>query len=619
MKNRFVIAATLVLAIVCGEIRAQVKGLNKEEQSEAAPVVIAPEGRGFQVSPDGKKLAFFGTFKDVPNVFVVPINGGEIRQVSYVGDAGIESFYWAGDNHIVFRTAPGATGNGMLYESNLSGEDYRLISAEGCNARVVGLSAANGVVFFEMNSSENRAYYKFYSFQAGDTESRMAEANPSVLHRAPDLISGVSFYYEYLGTSVRLIGVNGDKMATFDRCSQFVPVAPSYAKKMHHYCLSDAGRSGTALVEMNPSTAKETNVLFHKPACSVTRVLLSPRGNTPLAVWYEGKERGMQAIDANFAQLFEVIKTKIQDGGVPDIINCSSDENVWIISSLLPDGRKFFYRYNVANKELRALNDQPKPLGPPRLKPTLAVESVKDSRGMELLVRFYTPSQKEIKYPAFLVFADRMWSLPEKEQEDFLIDLCMLGFPVIEVDLLHSESYGTAALGNGYDWWAGMLVSDIPSVITAANKRYIELSGFVPLGIGIGAQIALRAINLFPDLKTRSVFMNPFFTPESYLAWCDMVGRDDKRFILKPDQSSLPESNLLLNVLSQPLIVHSTADMGYNNLIDQMVKQMTYTGINPEFIIYAEEHGTPVSIAVRDYLLGEITRYANAVQVRKMK
>lgn len=616
MKKSFIIWGALCLALIASGVHAQeVKSISADADAVRGDNFVIPGGFGFLLSPDGKQIAFLDQFKEVPNVFFRHINGGEIRQASFVGDLGVEEFYWLGNNHLIYVTG------GLyrtLYVMDLEKNEFRRISAESCSVRVINSSSAEGVINFEMNSVSRPHHYDLYSFNNNYEDAQLVARNDDgLVHWAPNQNGGLAFSYRNDASRVLLMKDNGsDKFIDFTNCTQFSALETSFVNKGYYYCLSNAGRTGAALMEMDVYGSGQPKEIFSKPGSSVERVFFSPKDHRPIMAWYRGKENGFVLIDKNSNTLYSAIKSVIPGKSDFQIVSSSVDENVWIVAVSLSDGTLVYYRYNAANKELKALSESKNVQGD---QPKQTVSVVKDSRGNDMLLKFHLPAVQEIKYPTLLFFGERLWSLPDVAQDSIITALSRLGFPILEVDLFHSVSYGASTFTNGFDWWSGMILSDMSICISEINKMFPNSPGVVPCGIGVGAQVALRVINVHPEMKNRSVFINPIFDVNEYATYMKRTANDDVRFLLKSGELNASELSPLYTVASNPLIVFSSQDASMAELIEPSLHAMALSGNTPEIFSYNEEPGLCKMPATRNTVVSEITRYALAAAVRKMK
>jgi hypothetical protein len=618
MKKRFALMAMVCMAVVSIPVGAQVKGLNKEEVGSADQKLVAPDGSGFRISPDGKLLAFFDLYKDVPNVFVVPLNGGDRMQVSFAGDAGVQEFYWLKNHLVAFVTNPGSSGISSLYVGDFQMGEYRKVSADGANVRAVVVSSYDGTLNYEMNSTQAPYTFNYYQYDTETLSSKLIASNSTgTLGWATDFGPKAAFGYDFIDGSVKLSSRDGEKFALFEKCLQFKPVLPSTIHKGMYYCISDNARNGSALVEISLADGSEREVIFHKPGSSVDRVFLSPRDRRPLMVWYRGKENGFQLIDKGYSALMEDIKSKIPGADALQIVDCSHDENVWIVLMEYKDGRMAYYRYNVANKEVRSLNNVEQDAKSNIAKQSVQVTS--DTRGKELVIRISMPPIEEFKYPAILLFGEAMWSLNSQSHDKLVESLCLQGYPIIEVDLVHSQSYGAEAMLNGFSWWSGMLVSDLPVIFSVINKKFPTIPGIVPCGMGIGAAVAMRAMSVHPDMKMRSILIQPYFSEGVYASWLAKSKAKELRFITKNGDQPNETVTPYLGAAANPMVIHSTMDMGYVEMLSPVLQSMSVSGNAPAIMNYSDEMGIMESAVNVSQAVHDISAYISAVAIKKIK
>ena len=610
--------AVVCMAFITIPVLAQVKGLNKEEVGSTDLKLVAPEGTGFRISPGGKWLAYFDFYKEVPNVFVVPVNGGDIKQASFAGDAGVQDFYWLKNHLVAFVTKPGSSGISSLYVGDFQMGEYRKVSADGANVRAVVVSSFDGIMDYEMNSTQAPYTYNYYQYDTESLSSKLIASNATgTMSWASDFGPKAAFSCDFIDGSVKLSSRDGEKFALLEKCLQFKPVLPSVIHKGMYYCISDNARNGSALVEMSLSDGSEREVIFHKPGSSVDRVFMSPRDRRPLMVWYRGMENGFQSIDKGCSAFLEDIKSKTSGSDALQIVDCSHDENVWIVLLDYKDGRKAYFKYNVANKELRALNNVEQDAQSNIVKHSIQV--TKDTRGKDLVIRISMPPIEEFKYPAILVFGEAMWSLNAQAHDELLESLCLQGYPIIEVDMVHSQSYGAEAMLNGFSWWSGMLISDLPVIFATINKKFPTIPGVVPCGMGIGAAVAMRAMSVHPDMKMRSVLIQPYFSEGVYATTLAKSKAKELRFISKNGVQPNETFTSYLGAAANPMVIHSTMDKGYLEMVSPVLQSMSVSGNSPVLLNFNDETGIMESAVNVSQAVHDISAYISAVTIKKIK
>jgi hypothetical protein len=190
---------------------------------------------------------------------------------------------------------------------------------------------------------------------------------------------------------------------------------------------------------------------------------------------------------------------------------------------------------------------------------------------------------------------------------------------VLEVDLLHSQSYGAAAMLNGYEWWSNMLISDIPILFSAINNQFPTSPGVVPFGMGIGAEMALHAMNLYPDLKMRSILLQPYFSHSDCVRHFQKDKDASLRYMLKGDETWQEKQADYLGAAANPMVVYSTLDADYASQINDVVLSLAMSGNTPVVVNYSDDYGMPKTPTTRAQVIEEMTRYIGAVPVRKVK
>jgi len=98
------------------------------------------------ISPDGKQVAFTGQYEGVPEIYIMNINGGVPRRITYDNAGGTQAYSWTNDGRIVYRTmafsATGSTQIAILDPKTLLRERVPLWQAS------YGCYDANKILYF---------------------------------------------------------------------------------------------------------------------------------------------------------------------------------------------------------------------------------------------------------------------------------------------------------------------------------------------------------------------------------------------------------------------------------------------------------------------------------------
>lgn len=164
-----------------------------------------------------------------------------------------------------------------------------------------------------------------------------------------------------------------------------------------------------------------------------------------------------------------------------------------------------------------------------------------------------------------------------------------------------------------------MLISDIPLVLKAISQKFPTIPGVVPFGMGIGAETAMHAMSIYPDLKNRSVLVQPELNHGTYATNLKLTNDPALRFILKVGEEMKEKPSEYLGAASNPMVIYSTLDTEYAGRVNEFVEGLAISGNTPVAINYSDDYGIPKTIATRIQVIQELASYISAVPVRKIK
>jgi hypothetical protein len=137
--------------------------------------------------------------------------------------------------------------------------------------------------------------------------------------------------------------------------------------------------------------------------------------------------------------------------------------------------------------------------------------------------------------------------------------------------------------------------------------------------MGIGAEIAMRAISLYPDMKMRFIMLQPYFSESDYAAVLKKRKDADLRFMVKGDDQLKEKPLANLTAAANPMIIYSTLDADYVERTNSIIQNIALSGNSPVIMNYSDDYGIFRSVASRAQAMEEIAIYIGAVPVRKIK
>ncbi len=119
-----------------------------DDPADIGRYLLASGAQAARLSPDGKQIAIRYSVTGEPQLWVLPVNGGQMKQLTFGN--GVTFFRWSPDSEFLLY---GADNDGNEQES------YALIRADGSEERIVLPPVAGGFRSFGDFSSDGRSVY----------------------------------------------------------------------------------------------------------------------------------------------------------------------------------------------------------------------------------------------------------------------------------------------------------------------------------------------------------------------------------------------------------------------------------------------------------------------------
>ena len=88
-----------------------------------------PEKSSFRISPDGRYISYKAPWKNRMNLFVQPVDGGDVVQVTHDTIRDIGGYFWKGDRLVYSRDINGDE-NFIVFSASIDGSDVKSLTPE---------------------------------------------------------------------------------------------------------------------------------------------------------------------------------------------------------------------------------------------------------------------------------------------------------------------------------------------------------------------------------------------------------------------------------------------------------------------------------------------------------
>ena len=147
---RFALVGSLLLVALPGQTKEAPSAADAELEARITAMARMASASGPQYSPDGQWIAFHTNISGVPQVWLLPAEGGYPRAVSAGPDAA-SGVRWSPDGRLAYAVSPGGGYNARLLLTTTKGTDTIAMDDDGEANTFVGDFADDGRYHFRSN------------------------------------------------------------------------------------------------------------------------------------------------------------------------------------------------------------------------------------------------------------------------------------------------------------------------------------------------------------------------------------------------------------------------------------------------------------------------------------
>ncbi|MBV8642056.1 MAG: S9 family peptidase [Verrucomicrobia bacterium] len=589
--------------------------LTSSQAEDSVPPIIPlrdffrnPETTGYEVSPSGELIGFLKPVDHRLNVWVQPKSGGEAKQITNVKDRDIRGFFWKGDKYVLYLKDNGGDENYHLYVAQSDGSGSRdLTPFEGVRAEmiddleddptdlIIGLNQRNKEVFDAYRLNIETGNLKLIAENPGNISSWTTDHAGNI--RVATTTDGVNTTLLYRKTEQD----TWKPVITTNFKETFTPQFFTFDNK-DLYGVSNIGRDKAAIVEFDPETGKETNVLFDHPEVDVSDLHYSKKRKVITSASYTTWKEEKKFFDPVTEQLYKTLEGKLPGYDVY-VVSSNKAEDTFVVRTITDRSLGSFYLYEANSGKLTKLADRNPWLKEDQLTEMKPIE-YKSRDGLTIHGYLTLPKGKPAKdLPIVVNPHGGPWVRDEWGFNPEVQFLANRGFGVLQMNYRGSTGYGRNFWEAGFKQWGQSMQDDI----TDGVKWLIDQGIADPKRVAIyggsyGGYAVLEGLTKTPDLYAAGVdyvgvsnlftFMKtvpPYWKPFLDMMY-EMVGNPDK------DKALFEENSPALNAdrIKAPLFVAQGAKDPRVNIDEsnQIVNALKKRGIDVEYMVKENEgHG----------------------------
>lgn len=496
----------------------------------------------YQISPDGKKLAWFGVKGVSLHIFVKNLKNSTLRTIPAGMFHGGLDIVWAQDSrHLIGSSlVESGTENTLVVtidtEQTDSKHQYKIISPfGGVKSLLVHQILNDPEHLLIAHNQRDKTVFDLYRVNISTKKETLIAKNPGnvtewltnpqgqlagrIVKQAnaysleisqPDKLSYKSIYQWTLNDDVHVVSIvnKGAKI----------------------YLLSNKGRDRNALIELATDTGKQ-RVVYADPAVDITRVYTHPVTGMPLIAFSNPDYPKAVLLDHALDAAFGFMTSKVHANFV---INSSDTQFHHLTLEMNSDKGYKYYHYDLEHNHLELLGSSPSM----SFKNTLA-----DTKPIEIMSRDNIPLHGYLtlpkgaaahRLPMVLWVHGGPWDRVMWQYNSALQFLANRGYAVLQINYRGSTGYGRHFEELAIGEFAGKMQDDLlDGVNWAVAQGIADPAKIAILGGSYGGYAALVGLS---------------FTPKIFACGIDMYGPAD---LVKLVENAPPYWKLSMNQVYQ--------------------------------------------------------------------
>ncbi|MBN1143829.1 MAG: S9 family peptidase [Bacteroidales bacterium] len=567
-----------------------------------------PESAGYRISPNGEMIIFRASHMGRMNVFVRKLGDTISTPITQETERSIYNAFWESDNRIIFTKDIGGDEN--MHVLSVKPDGTGLVDHtpfEKVRSEVLDMLEERPEELLITSNKRNLQVFDVYLLNTLTGELKMVAENPG------NITGWVTDHDGKIRAAVTADGVNTSILYRETEQDKFTSVITTSFKETLNpvlftfdnknlYCLSNLGRDKTAIVEFDPRTAKEIQVLYENNEADIVGLDYSKLRKVLTVAYYETDKLYKYFLDSLTKQIETKIQTQIPDY-LFEVAFKSKDENRLIAyaNSDKYYGGYFFYDVKTGNFEKLA-----------DMMPWLKEEH------MAVMKPVTYQSRDGLTIPGYLTLPKGIQprNLPVvinphggpwyRDSWGFNPEVQFLanrGYAVLQMNFRGSTGYGKKFWEASFKQWGRTMQDDITDGVKwLINEGIADSSRIAIYGGSYGGYATLAGITLTPELYACAVdyvgvsnmftFMNtipPYWEPLRQMFY-EMVGDPVK------DSLMLAEVSPVFHVdrIRCPLFVAQGANDPRVNINEsnQIVESLKARGVTVEYMVKDNEgHG----------------------------
>jgi dipeptidyl aminopeptidase/acylaminoacyl peptidase len=426
-----------------------------------------PQSRGYLLSPDGRTLSYLAPWESRMNIWIRPVSGGEPKRVTSEKDRDIRAYFWKGNDFLVYAQDTKGDENFHLFRVNLKSDEIKdLTPFDKVRANVVDdLEGVSSTDILLEHNKRNKELFDAYRLNVGTGKMDMVAQNPGHVDHWVDDHDGKVL------AATETDGVNATLLTRPDEKSPFKKVLTTNFREhlgvqfftfdnKQLYAASNIGRDKQAIVTIDPTTGKETGLIYQNPEVDVDGLAYSKKRKCLTYVNYTTWKEERKYLDPATEKMFNAVEQKLPGYQIDEAGN-DLDEDQFIFATTSDRTPGSRYLFNVQSGELTKLAEVAPWLKEEQLAPMKPIEySSRD--GLTIHGYLTLPLGREAtKLPVVVNPHGGPWARDNWGYDPEVQFLANRGYAVLQMNFRGSTGYGRKFWEASFKEWGRKMQDDI--------------------------------------------------------------------------------------------------------------------------------------------------------------
>jgi dienelactone hydrolase len=611
--KKFIITAISFASIIT------LHGISQPAQAQAVAKIPVrdffknPEITRFQISPDGKFLSYLKPWESRMNLFIRPANGGDEKRLTSLKDRDLASYFWKGNEHLIFSRDFGGDENFHIFSVNINtGAEKDLTPFDKVRAQIENdLENVSDTDILVSHNKRNAEIFDVYRINVNTGKSILAaQNNGKITEWLSDHKGQIRIAVETDGVNKKVLyrkttKDNFEPLISTNFKDVFSPVSFTFDNK-NLWVLSNIGRDKTVVVEFDLQKNKESKIIASHPENDVGGLVTSRYRKVPIYAGVETWRPENLFLDPEYEKIYNTVVSAIDSKIKNPVLIPSSmtkNEEIYIFRAYSDVSLGGFYQYVKKTNQVTELAKLGTHLPADALVEKKPIQ-FKSRDGLTINGYLSIPKNIDSKNLPLVVnphggpwARDGWYFTPEMQ---FLSNR---GYAVLQVNFRGSTGYGRKFWQASFKQWGRDMQNDITDGVNyLISQKIVNPKKICIYGGSYGGYATLAGLTFTPDLYTCGIsyvgvsnlltFMNtipPYWKPYLEMLY-EMVGHPEK------EKAMLVAASPALNAdkIKAPLFIAQGAKdpRVVKAESDQMVEALRKRGIEVPYMVKDNEgHG----------------------------